>query len=121
MSVACPGVSVCFVAGQHALIARTIDDGSTWMRQHLDRGGADLPGIFCTATTQCYAVGHRSTVLFTANGGATWTSQALDVYRDLNAVACPSSAVCYAVGNGGIILVASTASRHAAQGSPPRS
>jgi len=87
-AIACPTVTVCYLAGSPGLVIETRDGGRTWDDRHSPATGSnlELSGITCPAASVCDAVGtgcrggsfgctiggFAGTVLTTRNGGRSW-------------------------------------------------
>jgi photosystem II stability/assembly factor-like uncharacterized protein len=73
---------VCFVAGSHAVVARTTNAGLLW-RVHRFANGTRFDSVSCPGVRRCYLVGNRfapdfkthdPVVLSTRTGGSTWSA-----------------------------------------------
>lgn len=74
---------------QDAIIFRTDNGGTTWVRQAISGASPDgLNGIFIKSQTELWAVGDQEVILHTTNGGNTWTwvDSGLRYAYNLNAV-----------------------------------
>jgi photosystem II stability/assembly factor-like uncharacterized protein len=110
-AVACPAAGTCFVgvygsAGGRDYIARTTDNGATWVSQSL-AGAAGPQSIDCLSVSTCVA-SDGTQLLETENEGATWSSTgAVPVGYHINGgLRCASVLSCTAIGTiGGISVI----------------
>jgi hypothetical protein len=60
-AIACPAAQVCYTAGDHGMITRTVN-GTAWVPDGRPTA-RDLYGITCADAVTCYAVGDNGTIL----------------------------------------------------------
>ncbi len=95
---------VVWVSGSNGVILRSIDDGKTWKRLHVDGGDAlDFRGLRAFGATTAYvmSIGEagKSRIYKTTDGGETWKLQYADQRKEffLDALVCLSETRCFAI------------------------
>ncbi|KAK3238540.1 hypothetical protein CYMTET_51456 [Cymbomonas tetramitiformis] len=104
-----------WVVGEHAIIAKTEDDGATWNEQsNFDFSKEPwLTATFHTVTLRAvqaasiqtaYACGDNGTVLATFDGGGLWSALDTRVATGLHDLFFLSNSTGFAVGQGGVVI-----------------
>jgi photosystem II stability/assembly factor-like uncharacterized protein len=95
---------VIWAAGSNGVILRSVDEGKTWTRLHVEGGDKlDFRGIrsFGDATAFVMSIGDngRSRIYKTTDGGKTWQLQYSDKRKEffLDALVCRSEKDCFAI------------------------
>lgn len=111
-------VPVVWASGSNGVILKSLDEGKTWQRLHVNGGDAlDFRGIVAFEGNTAYVMssgeGDKSRIYKTTDGGATWKLQLIDQHKEffLDAIACLSEKQCFVLGDpiGGKFLVLNTA------------
>ena len=97
-------VPVVWASGSNGVILRSLDQGVTWKRLHVDGGDAlDFRGIVAFNATTAYLMssgeGEKSRIYKTIDGGETWTLQYTGNRKEifLDSIACLSETHCFAL------------------------
>ena len=95
---------VIWAAGSNGVILRSVDEGKTWTRLHVEGGDKlDFRGIrsFGESTAYVMSIGDngRSRIYKTVDGGKTWRLQYADKRKEffLDALVCRSEKDCFAI------------------------
>ena len=95
---------VIWAAGSNGVILRSVDEGKTWTRLHVEGGDKlDFRGIrsFGESTAYVMSIGDsgRSRIYKTIDGGKTWRLQYSDKRKEffLDALVCRSEKDCFAI------------------------
>jgi photosystem II stability/assembly factor-like uncharacterized protein len=110
-----PPVPVVWATGLNGVILKSLDEGKTWQRLHVDDGGSlDFRGIVAFADSTAYLMsigdGDKSRIYKTIDGGSTWMLQYSGDRKEvfLDSIACLSEKECIALGdpmNGKFLLL----------------
>jgi photosystem II stability/assembly factor-like uncharacterized protein len=99
-------VPVVWASGSNGVILKSLDEGKTWKRLHVNGGDAlDFRGIVAFNDSTAYVMssgeGEKSRIYKTADGGETWNLQLTDKHKEffLDAIACLSETHCFALGD----------------------
>jgi photosystem II stability/assembly factor-like uncharacterized protein len=100
------GTAVVWASGSNGVILKSMDEGKTWARLHVEGGDAlDFRGIVAFSANVAYVMssgeGEKSTIYKTTDGGQTWALQYTDKRTAffLDSIACVSQKECVAVGD----------------------
>ena len=118
------GVSVLVVwaCGSNGVILKSVDEGKTWQRLHVEGGETlDFRGVVAFNATTAYLMssgeGEKSRIYKTTDGGETWSLQGSDNRKEffLDSIACISEKECIALGdpiNGKFLLLKTSNGEH---------
>ena len=114
--------AVVWVSGSKGVILKSLDEGKTWQRLHVEGGEAlDFRGIVAFSEKTAYLMssgeGEKSRIYKTADGGETWKLQHTDNRKEffLDTIACASETRCFALGDpidGKFLLLTTTDGEH---------
>jgi photosystem II stability/assembly factor-like uncharacterized protein len=97
---------VVWVSGSNGVILRSLDDGKTWKRSHVEDGDRlDFRGIVAFNSTTAYVMssgeGEKSHIYKTTDGGESWKLQYTNKRKEffLDTIACSSETRCFALGD----------------------
>ena len=115
-------VPVVWASGSNGVILRSLDQGVTWKRLHVDGGDAlDFRGIVAFNATTAYLMssgdGEKSRIYKTTDGGKTWNLQYTDKRKEffLDSIACRSETHCITLSDpldGKFLLLTTTDGEH---------
>ena len=115
-------VPAVWASGSNGVILRSLDQGVTWKRLHVDGGDAlDFRGIVAFNATTAYLMssgdGEKSRIYKTIDGGETWTLQYTGNRKEvfLDSIACLSETHCITLGDpldGKFLLLTTTDGEH---------
>jgi len=95
---------VVWVSGSNGVILRSLDEGKTWKRLHVQGGDKlDFRGLVAFSDKTAYLMssgeGDKSRIYKTADGGQTWEMQYADSRKPffLDAISCASETACFAL------------------------
>lgn len=116
------GVPVVWASGSNGVILKSLDEGKTWQRLHVNDGDdLDFRGIVAFNASTAYLMasgeGDKSRIYKTSDGGETWTLQYFDNRKEffLDTIACISQKECLALGdpiNGKFLLLKTSDGEH---------
>src|SRR5712691_7831474 len=116
---------VVWASGSNGVILRSLDEGKTWQRLHVDGGDQlDFRGIISFNAYDAYVMssgeGEKSRIYKTTDGGKTWKLQYTDKRKEffLDALGCWSPDKCLALGDpvdGKFLLLFSADGEHWSQ------
>jgi photosystem II stability/assembly factor-like uncharacterized protein len=92
------------VVGNHGLVLRSVDNGSTWSRQELP-GWPSLIDIAACANGQFAALATEGEVLVSADGGQTWRSNPIQTEESPQGITCDPQNRLWVVGSFTTIIV----------------
>ena len=115
-------VPVVWASGSNGVILKSLDEGKTWERLHVNGGDAlDFRGIVAFNSRTAYVMssgeGEKSRIYKTSDGGETWKLQHTDKRKEffLDTIACVSETHCFTLGDpidGKFLLLTTTDGEH---------
>jgi photosystem II stability/assembly factor-like uncharacterized protein len=99
-------VPAVWASGSNGVILRSLDQGKTWKRVHVQGGDAlDFRGISALSANVAYVIsignGEKSRIYKTTDGGVTWNLQFTGPRKEtfLDAISCDSERTCLVLGD----------------------
>ncbi len=111
LGIACPSVTVCYLAGEinggAGVIEKSSNGGLSWSSVTIPSGIEYLASISCPSPNICYAAGSTGTtgVVVGTSNGTTWTTQPIaSGVGPLSGISCLNISTCVSVGatSGGV-------------------